>query len=257
VLLALTVVLVSGPSQSQDAIKLQRELTSATDFRVRVAAALSLGKRKDPSNAPTLEQALSDSNPAVRAAAAAALAVISSPTSMVAVERARSQEKDAGVRQQLDRTIATLKASNKTKYIVSIGRLENKSGNPKLDQTFKTVARNEIARVPNVEVALNDQEAAAKARDRKLLTVALDGKLTQLSKTGGRSDIAFAAKVEFVIRKIPEQSLKGSVRGNASALSSGGSLNDSEMKQLELDAMTAAVQSALKGAPTALEAAAK
>ena len=66
------------------------------------------------------------------------------------------------------------------------------------------------------------------------------------------------AKVEFVVRKIPEQSLKASVKGNAKALLDARAVKtDAELSQLQADAVTAAVQSAFSGAPKVLEEAAK
>ncbi len=258
ILLSLTLGLVSSTTVAQDTGALHRDVVGASDFRVRVASALALGKKKDPASLSPLTKALSDANPAVRSAAAAALGSIADPRSQAGLEAAKAAESDAGVRRSIDQALALVKRNSKTKYIVSIGRLENKSGNPKMDAAFRSVAKAEISRLPNVEVADSDQAAVAKAKEKKLPTIALDGRLVGLDKATMGADVGYAARVEFVVRKIPEQALKASVKGNAKALASKSQVKtDSQIAQLQNDAVTAAVQSALENAPTALEAASK
>ena len=64
-------LLLGGASSStaQDDSGAFRDLAIGADFRLRVAAALSLGKSKSPGARTALEKALTDPNPAVRAAA--------------------------------------------------------------------------------------------------------------------------------------------------------------------------------------------
>jgi len=257
-LVSLSLGLVASTTSADNTAQQQRDVTAANDFRVRVASALALGKKKDPSSIPALTQALSDSNPAVRSSAAAALGSIADPRSLPALEQAMSAEKDGGAKRAMGVAVRQVKANSATKYIVTIGRLENKSGNPKVDQTFRSVARAEIARLPNVEVADTEQAGVAKAKEKQLPTIALDGRLVTLSKANVGGDVGFAARVEFVVRKIPEQSLKATINGNAKALASSGQVTTpKQIADLQGDAVEAAVQSALSGAPTALAAAAK
>jgi hypothetical protein len=258
VLVSLSLGLVASTTCADDSAQLQRDVATASDFRVRVASALALGKKKDAGAVPALSKALSDSNPAVRSAAAAALGSIADPRSQAALDQAKANEKDPGAKRAIDQAIANVKANTRTKYIVAIGRLENKSGNPKVEATFKAAARAEIAKLPNVEVADTEQAGVAKAKEKKLPTIALDGRLVTLAKANAGSDVGFAARVEFVVRKIPEQSLKATVSGNAKALASSGQVKtDKQLAELQGDAVEAAIQSALSGAPTALAEAAK
>ena len=71
--------------------------------------------------------------------------------------------------------------------------------------------------VEGVEVQQR-REAAQRAKEKNLPTMAVDSRLTLLTKSNSGSDVAIAAKVEFLIRKIPEQSLKATVKGDAKAL---------------------------------------
>jgi hypothetical protein len=123
---------------------------------------------------------------------------------------------------------------------------------------FQTSMKNEVASLPGVEVMSSEKDAIAAAEKRKLPTLALDARLTQLTKSNAGQDVAVAANVEILIRKIPEQSLKATVKGNAKALMSSKSVKtDAELSELKFDAVKAAVQSAVKGAPTAIDAATK
>jgi predicted Rdx family selenoprotein len=253
-LLALFVASFTLPSFGQDVAQLRKDVLTASDFRVRVSSALALGKKKDGGSVSTLGQALKDDNAAVRSAAAAALSQIGDATAVPLLERARSSEKDATVKAAIEKAITALKP--KTKYIVTFGKLENKSGNPKVSNHFLSAVKAEVGRIPGVEVASSATDAAQKAKEKSVPTIGLDGRLVTLAKSSAGGDVAFAAKVEFVIRK--DQSLKATVKGDAKALASSKSVKgDADLATLQADAVTAAIQSALKGAPTALDAAVK
>lgn len=258
-IVVLSVLMAFAPvTHAQDVAQLKKDLLTASDFRVRVSAALALGRKKDTSTSGALTQALRDDNGTVRAAAAAALGSINDPSVLKALEKARDSEKDTSVKQSMDRAIATLKGAKKTKYLVSVARIENKSGDPKVSGLFTSLVKSQLALVPGVEIMSSEQDAVDQAKQRKLPTIALDGKLTHLAKSTAGSDTAFAAKVEFVIRKIPEQSLKATVKGDAKATTNTRAVKgEAELSSLREDAVRAAVSSAMKGTPTAIEAATK
>jgi hypothetical protein len=256
-LLLVAVVAVAPPLfAAQDVETLRKDLATSTDFRVRVAAALALGKKKDVGSLEVISKALTDETAAVRSAAATALGAIGDKRAIGALERAKSAEKDTTVKGAIERALGALKP--KTKVVVAVGKLENKSGNTKVSNHFQSVAKAELAKIPGVQVATSDNDAIEKAKSMKVPTIALDGRLVQLQKEKAGSEVGFQARVEFVVRKIPEQSLKASVKGNAKALVDARAVKgDAELSQLQAEAVTAAVQSAFSGAPKVLEDAAK
>src|SRR6188768_1121471 len=71
------------------------QLKSASDFRVRVSAALQLGKSLTGDAAPPLEAALDDSNASVRAAAAAALKNLGDLAALPVLKAHRSDKSEA------------------------------------------------------------------------------------------------------------------------------------------------------------------
>lgn len=254
----------STPSYADDSATLKKDLAGGGDFRVRVAAALALGKMKSKDALGPLVQALADPHAAVRAAAAAGLGSLGDAAAVPALERARSSEQTDSVRAQIDATIAKLKAgtsapNGKTKFLVQIGRLDNKSGtnSAAVSNAFKAAARERLGSLPGIELLADSADPSAEAKKRQLPAIVLDGNLMKLSKAKDGSDVGFQAHVEFMIRKLPDQSLKGSVIGDAKALADAAAVRgEREISQLQVDAVTAATQSALKGAPKAIEIAA-
>lgn len=250
-------------SSAGDLSALYKDLATASDFRVRVAAALALGKSGNSGARPALENALTDSNASVRAAAAAALGTLGDASAVSALEAASKREQTGSVKTALDGAIKKLssaRSSGKAKYLVALGSIENKSGvgAPQITSLLKSSARSRVAQVAGVEVVDEGSDAGALGKRRGLPAFALDGKLTQLAKSQEGSEVGYSARVEFVVRKVPEQALKGTIRGNAKALvSAGPGASATALAQLQIDAVSAAVDSALRGATPVLEAAAK
>lgn len=259
--LAAFVTLGAVPATMGDDSSSFRDLATGSDFRVRVAAALSLGKSKSPGARPALEKALSDSHPAVRSAAAAALGALGDAGAVPALKAASSREADSGVRSQIDKIIKRLGGRQiKAKYLVTVGKLENKSGvaGTTLIGALKASTQSRIAQIPGVEVLGDGDDAAALGKSRNLPVFALDGSLMQLAKKQGADGVGYSARVEFLIRKVPDQTLKGTMSGAAAALADAKNVRGaSELSQLQEAAVDGAVDGALKGAGNALAAAVK
>lgn len=266
-ILALGGVVVGAPTPAaaQDLQQAYRDLATGADFRVRLAAALTIGKSGHPGARPALEKALEDPHPAVRAGAAAGLGAVGDPGAITALRAAGARESTASVKSQIETTIARLSTGartggGKTKFLVALGRMDNRSGvtTPALASALKTTTRNKLSQIPGVELLADGADATGESKRRGAPVFLLDGTLTQLNKSQRDSDVAYAARVEYMIRRAPEHSLKGTMTGRAEALADARSVRGaSEIAQLQLDAVAAAIDSALKGAPPALEAAAK
>lgn len=262
----LSLALLTGASRSvaDDEAGLRRDLATGSDYRLRVAAALALGKMSTSTSRKALEQGLADAHVAVRAAAAAALAAQthddkSRATTIAALKAARTKESSDSVRSQLDAAIQKLVAKSvKTRFLVSLGRVENKSNDRdgKLVSLLRERTKSQMNLVPGVEVLADGADPLATAKTRGLPAFTFDASLTHLAKDQSKEGVGFAAKVEYLIRR--DQTLKGTVTGSARALTDARVAGKpTELAQLQADAIGAAVESALKGAETALDAAAK
>lgn len=262
-LAALLILCASVPSSTaQDFSAALRDIATGSDFRLRATAALALGKAKSAAARGALEKALVDPHPSVRAAAAAALGASGDASSLGALRSAAAKETAPAVKAQMESTIKRLGASapSKARFLVAVGKIENKSGvsGPALTSLFKQSTRTQLAQIPGAEVLAEGSDIGAQGKSRGLPVFALDGSLTRLTRGQSGSDVSYSAKVEYLIRQVPEQSLKGSVTGAAQALASSSALKgERELALLQAEAVSAAVETAMKGAPPALEAATK
>jgi hypothetical protein len=253
-------------SIAQDDASAFRDLATAQDFRLRVTAALSLGKSRSPGARPALEKALGDSHQAVRTAAAAALGTLGDAAALPALRAAVAKETVPVVKAQMDGSIARLagpapaRPAGKAKFIVALGKIENKSGvsGAGLVGALRSSTRARIALVAGAEIVAEGADPVAEGKSRNLPALAIDGSLTKLTQQQGKNDIGYAAGVEYIIRKMPDQTLKGTMKGAASAIADAKQVKGQEqLSQLQLDALSAAVDVALKNASPTFEAAAK
>ena len=114
-----------------------------------------------------------------------------------------------------------------------------------------------MALVPGVELLAEGADPAIEGKSRNLPAFTVDGSLTQLAKKQGSDGIGYAARVEYLIRKMPDQTLKGTMSGSAQSVADANAVRGQSelLGQLQLDSISGAVDSALKGASPALEAA--
>jgi hypothetical protein len=250
---------VSGTARTsvaQDIANARRELSSSTDVRVRVAAALWLGRTKPPGARELLEETLADS---ARAAAAAALASLGDPHALPALEHAVADETVPAPKAQMERTIAALRAkqAQMPRYVVQLGSMHNNTHirGPALESVLRSAALSRASAVPGVVVA--DARAAPRiASERQIPLLILDGNLTGLTQGQTRSNVSVHAQVQFVVRR--DSTLKASLTGSATAEDSIHVLaNQQRVTALQNDAVDGAVQSAMRGADTGLAIAAR
>ncbi len=247
---------VTGNSVAQD-----RELAESADFRVRVQAALRLG-RSGASSRADLENGLRDAHPAVRVACAAGLGNIGDPASIPALERAWKSESSATVKTAMRDTIDKLKNASNVKsanpdqptslagarYVVQLGSMKNISGvrADDLDGVMRQAARAKAGSIKGaVVVDGSDPSVLKKATEKRIPVLQVDGNLTKLTQvTGTDGGIVISAKVDMSIRKLPQQTLKGTVSGNASA-SNGTRASDQGIFDLQNRVVGGAVESAM------------
>jgi len=252
-------VAVPSASNADSRAQIVKDLKKGTDFRVRVASALKLGNMKDVTSVPALEGALSDEHPAVRAAVAAALAKIGVPTSAAALKRAAAVEKNTSVKRQMEKSAQALEpaaVAAPPKFIVQIGALTNRSAvnSPATSRAFKTATETYVKKVPGALVTSGGTTAAHK----DLPVLAIDGTLRRLESSRSGNELAYAANVEYIIKVMPQSALKGSMSGSAQAMADARSVRTrSDHEELQVDAVSAAVESAMKRAPLALAEASK
>ncbi len=257
-LLAFACALAGGPrsAPAQDLSAAKHDVTEADDFRLRVRAALLLGKSHDPAARPLLEQALADSHPAVRTAAAAALAAYGDPAAIPALQR-HAGDSSSSVKAQIQTAIATLQKGpqgswDTARFVVQLGDMKNRTGirGDQPSGILRVATRTHASALPGTIVTDGtDPQLLQEAANRHVPVVALDGSLQKLTQAQHDTELRIVAQVEFSMRRMPEQSLKGVLSGAATSIGSTSALaNPTIVAQLENQAIDGAVESALRGA---------
>jgi len=262
----LTAILFAGAllATGHSAEAQDKELAESPDFRVRVQAALRLG-RAGPSSRQDLENGLRDAHPAVRVACAAALGNIGDSASIPALERAMKSETYATVKSAMKETIDKLHGSANVKsagssdtsqpqtltgarYVVQLGSMKNISGQrgDDLDGIMRQAARAKAGTIKGaVVIDGNDPSFVKKATEKRIPVLQVDGNLTKLTQIVGTDGATvISAKVDMSIRKLPGQTLKGTVSGNASG-SGGSRATEAGLTDLQNRVVGGAVESAM------------
>src|SRR5258708_17866903 len=100
---------VTARAPAEDSSAAIHELADSNDFRIRVSAALLIGRMRPPGGREALERALSDPHPAVRIAVTTALGALRDQDSLPALERRLQTQPSPGGLAQLRSTIDALR----------------------------------------------------------------------------------------------------------------------------------------------------
>ena len=263
-LAVIAIVLVSGTGVAAPSLReLSDKLRSGEDFRMRVTAALELGKLSDPNAVEPLVEALGDQNASVRAAAAAALEQIGDASALPALKEHRLDRSDA-VRRAVRSAIITLEQppdSRPTKVLVQIGVMKNQTTvkGTSIEAELEQESRKKLDELPGIEV-LNEKTGDSKqeSKKKKLPIVMVSGHIQKLKAVRDGQEIIYSASVEYILHTMPGQAIAAKVTGNATATLSEEEAKDKQRTvELRRQVLGAAIASALRGAPRALLAAAR
>jgi hypothetical protein len=264
--LAMTLTHVSS-SPAQDAQSAGADLAHASDFRVRVSAALLLGKTRPEGARVMLEHALDDGHAAVRTAAAAALASVGDPAAVPALERHARSESSGAAHAQMEASIAALSRSGgdapppppvRAQYVVAIGQMKNMTGvrGGELSNVLRDAARMQAHSLSGAVVYDEGDPGATRAAN-KMPVLLLEGQITRLAQAQSSDAMRIEARVEFSVRRVPQQTLKGTLSGGATSVESVRTLSAQRLVELQNQTVGSAVESALRGADSGLALAAK
>jgi HEAT repeats len=235
------------------------QLKDGKDFRVRVQAALQLGKSMDPAALSPLVAALDDDNASVRAACVAALESLGDMRAIPPLKEHRLDRSEA-VRKQIKSSLAELEAqafdAPKPKVLVKLGIMKNGTNvkSKRIETDLAQASRQKLNELPGVKVLLEGDDGAG----RKTPIVMVTGSVERLEASREGSAIIYSARVEYVLHTMPEQSIAAKVSGSASAQASEQEANDqTKSAALRKEVLEAAIASALRRAPPALLAAAR
>jgi hypothetical protein len=256
-LVILAAITSSGHSTAGD-----RELTESADFRVRVQAALRLGRTGGASSRADLEAGLRDAHPAVRVACAVALGQMGDAAAAPALQQAMRSESFPSAKSSMKEAHEKLRANaagagggaadpragvEKAQYVVQLGTMRNNTGQrADLDNVMRSAARVKAGSIRNA-VILDNPDAAIlrRAGERKIPVLLVDGNLSRLSQTTGKDGgLIVSAQVDLSIIRVPGQTLKGTVSGKASASDDARNTNKG-ITELQNRAVNGAIESAM------------
>jgi len=264
--LCLSLLMAAGSAQAVPprVSDLVGRLRSSDDFRVRVQAALELGKSADPDALDPLTGALGDPNASVRAAAAAALGELGDASAIPALKEHRLDRSDA-VRRQIKTTLASLSAQadggpRKARLLVKLGMMKNQTGvrSKQIELELEHESRRKLHELPGVRVLEQTADSKVEAEKTKLPVVMVSGHIQRLQASRDGTDVVYSASVEYVLHTMPDESIAAKVSGSASGtLTQDEAKNETRATELRHQVLGAAIASALRRAPRALLAAAR
>jgi hypothetical protein len=253
-------------SPAQDSQSAGADLAHAGDFRVRVSAALLLGRTRPEGARLMLEHALDDPHAAVRTAAAAALASVGDPAAVPALERHARSDSSGAARAQMQTSIATLSHSVDSappppahaRYAVAIGQMKNLTGvrGGELSNVLRDAARMQAHSLPGALVYDEGDPGTLRPASR-IPVLLLEGQLTRLAQAQSGGAMRIEARVEFSVKRVPQQTLKGTLSGGATSVESMHTLSGQRLIELQNQTVGSAVESAMRGADSGLALAAK
>lgn len=269
-LLALALVTsAGGVAQADDGSIAIRDLASSTDFRVRVNAALILGRTKPEGALGALEHGLSDVHPAVRAASAEALGSLGNSSALPVLAQRSAIETSTSVKAQIRVAMDAVRGGatetqtdpvrtppSEVRYMIALGAMHNATGvrGDELCQVLSNAARERSLAMPGAAVVDDAHERKAAAR-RHIPVITLDGNLSQIVESNVNGSVQVHVRVDFTVRR--DQTLKGTVSGAATTFASAATMTPEARHRLQDDAVEGAVQSALRGAEQGLIVAAR
>ncbi len=252
-LLATTVLCAARPKLEV----LGGRLRDAQDFRVRVQAALELGRSGERAALEPLLEALDDSNASVRAAAAAALAKLGDANAVPTLEKHRDDESRAVAREVAGALTVLARAAPGAEIRVRLGTVHNgtrvRSG--ALEQQILAASKKKLGELPGVRVVSDE---AAPALEPKSPDVMITTSIQKLTASRDGDAIVYSASIEYIVQALPDQTIMAKVSGSASAAATEGEARDrTRSAELRREVLEAAVRSALSRASRALVAAAR
>jgi hypothetical protein len=248
----------AAPPSVRDLVE---RLRNGEDFRVRVQAALELGKSADPDALDPLIESLGDPNASVRAASAAALGELGDEDAIPALKERRLDRSDA-VRKQIKATLDKLTAepgdAKPARLLVKIGAMKNQTPvkSKQIEAELELESRKKLDELPGVRVIARNESNDSKAK--KLPVVMVSGHIQRLQASRDGTDVVYSASVEYILHTMPDESIAATVSGSASgSLTQDEAKNEARAAELRHQVLGAAIASALRRAPRALLAAAR
>jgi hypothetical protein len=220
-------------------------------FKVRLQAAIVIGKKRITSGKPFLRKALEDEHHAVRAAAAISLGKIGDQNARVHIVRLLA-EKNKLVYKSAEKSLILLdKILGGPRHFIVITKAQTPSGtdNHIKDLLNRTIREN-ISKTTDIvfsrgeEKILNKAELAAHMKKRKLMGVLLQPKLSKLSTKSTDNSSITSCKVNILSASLIKERIEFSAEGEADAEVESAEIDDDMRLELEKAVVSASATAA-------------
>jgi hypothetical protein len=227
---------------------LTRALMQDPSYKVRVQAALVLGKLNDRRAVPALIQALKDENESVRGVAATSLGRIGDRSAANALLQATNDPSEF-VRSQSKKALelvsgggsVTIAPRAGAKFYLAVGFQGGGKGGPQYNQIVRDALTRELSKLPQVTLSVGggSSPSAQLLTQNHLRGYYVDGNIQRLSSSnqGGTSQVDCDLKA--FVATYPDKSIKMMATEGASLQSGSGPGEDLSAKK---DCLAAAVE---------------
>jgi len=194
-----------------------RALADDGNYKVRLQAAIVLGKLRDQRALPCLTQALSDSNKTVRAMAANALGQVGDAKAVPALQALRKADSDAFVRSNVDKALGLLASGTAVgggpvhsgaRLYVTFGAFTGgaKSAGPELAKDVRDTLAKELGKTSSLAVALapGDDKGFQK---QGLMGFFVDGNITRVDETPSANGQEVSCAIKVMVARWPSRSI--------------------------------------------------
>jgi hypothetical protein len=214
--------------------ELCKALLEDANYKVRVQAALVLGRLGDTASVPSLVKALGDSNKTVRAIAAQALGQLADPAAAEPLRQLLGRENDPFVRTQTEKALAALSGSGsgpggkRAKIYLNFGPFTGgvKSAGGEAARLIHDALARELGKLQVVTLSLSPGDQKNFVRTG-LLGFYIDGNITRLDDTASAGSSETSCDVKVMVARWPSRSIIMWTNAGAS-LQSGSRPRDKE-----------------------------
>jgi hypothetical protein len=238
-------MLMGGTARADRVDDLSNVLTADASWRVRLQAAVVLGRLHDRRGVPALMRALTDPQETVRGMAAQVLGDLSDQSALMALDRAR-RDPSPFVRTQA--ATAFYKLRGEPPAVVDVVRPQPRAGvhvevggigsktalaSPELKERLREFIVRELAHTPGVTLEGGPREGFL-----------IDSAITSISKKNTPEGVEISCEISLIVGKLPSKAMVMMTSGGASVQAPRAGLSPERERAVQVDVLEGAVHSA-------------